>query len=387
VAVACGSSGTSSGVGLPDGGFGSGHDATTVDSGHRSLGDAGGAPHDGGALIRLDAVGDVKAVAPDAACATTSVSASLIPAYLVFVMDRSDSMKQYGKWPACQSALETFFQDPKATGISSSLTFLPWVKPDASLQDFTDAACQSAMYATPAVPMTALPSGVFKPVIEAEQLALGTPTRPALEGALAYAQTIQAGHPGDKVLIVLATDGYPSGCGQDKVGNVADAAHFAHTVEGIPVYVIGLGPDTDANVGISNLNQVAEAGGTGSAFFIPTAVDGGDSGITTTAFLDAVHKIQSTLGCKYGIPAAPAGQTLDYDEVNVVLTIAGKPTTIPYSEGCVNANGWQYGTNDAGTPDEILLCPAACDEARDAGSGGAASVALGCATVGGMPPK
>jgi len=166
---------------------------------------------------------------------------------------------------------------------------------------------------------------------------------------------------------------------------VADAANVANVKDGIPVYVIGVGPDTAANTGISNLNKVAEAGGTGSAFFLPTETDGGDAAVTTQAFLAAVHSIQSKLTCKYAIPTPPSGEKLDLDKVNVVLTIADVGMTLSYSANCSDPTGWTYDDNDAGNPDDIVLCSGACAEAKEAGARGSASVAFGCATVGGTP--
>ena len=55
----------------------------------------------------------------EAACAAHTTPASVIPAYLIFVMDRSDSMKMYDKFPACSAALESFFSDPSTTGTST----------------------------------------------------------------------------------------------------------------------------------------------------------------------------------------------------------------------------------------------------------------------------
>jgi hypothetical protein len=318
---------------------------------------------------------------PDGSCAVDHARATLVPAYLVFVMDRSDSMRQYGKFPACSAALDRFFADPSTTGISSSLTFMPYFATDGGA-----ASCTATDYETPEVPMTALPSDAFAPVIAAEKLGLGTPTTPALQGAVRYAKTIKTAHPNDRVLIVLATDGYPAGCPNNAINNVANVAAISLSSDGIPVYVIGVGPDTDANAGIGNLNEVAEAGGTHSAFFIATETDGGDSGVTTEAFLAAVKQIQGSLRCHYGIPAAPAGQTIDPAKVNVVFTTGSSSTTLGYSAGCTNADGWQYLESDAGVPQEIVLCPTSCAAATTAGTSGSMNIVFGCTTQGGTPP-
>jgi hypothetical protein len=389
IGFACG--GSSTPVSTFDGGFDSGGgsrlDATRHDGNVKSA-DGGGKLHPTDGSTHF---GDAPVTPPDggleAACAAHTTPAKRIPAYLVFVMDRSDSMKQYGKWPACSAALEAFFDDPSTQGIYSSLTFMPFVA-DGAVDDMSHAgySCSSTDYVTAAVPTTALPSARFKPVIEAEKLALGTPTTPALEGATAQAVAIKQANPTAKVLIVLATDGYPAGCTGNSVKDVAKAAHVAATTDGIPVYVIGVGPDNSSNEGISNLDTVAEAGTTHGAFFIPTEVDGGDAGITEEAFLAAVHQIQGSLGCYYDIPAPPAGQQLDYDKVNVVLSASGKKATLSYSADCSDPSGWHYEeTTDGGTPEKIVLCDTACATAKKAGATGSVSIELGCDTAGGIP--
>jgi hypothetical protein len=148
-----------------------------------------------------------------------------------------------------------------------------------------------------------------------------------------------------------------------------------------------VGPDNSTNQGITNLNEVAEAGTTRSAFFIPTEVDGGDAGVTYTAFLAAIHQIQGSLGCNYDIPAAPAGMTLDYDKVNVIFDNGTTSTTLTYSANCSDTSGWYYELADGGTPDKIVLCSAACATAHGAGSAASVSVELGCDTMGGGIPK
>jgi hypothetical protein len=85
------------------------------------------------------------------------------------------------------------------------------------------------------------------------------------------------------------------------------------------------------------------------------------------------------VACELAIPAAPAGETLDYSRVNVTWTSAsGDTSTIPQdiSSPCATANGWQY---DA-VKTRILLCGDACTRARnDVGS--QFDVAFGCRTV------
>jgi hypothetical protein len=396
VGLACsGSSSQPSSSSLPDGG-GTDSPAPRRDSGTKETGSTHG--NEAGKLHGDDAANKGDALQSfdgglDGACAAHTTPATVIPAYLVFVMDRSDSMHQYGKWPACSAALEAFFSDSTITGVSSSLTFMPFTTADADTGSDPTYSCTAADYVTPEVPMTTLPSSVFTTVIGETPLKLGTPTTPALEGATKYAVGIKQAHPGTKVVIVLATDGYPAGCTDNTTTNVVAAAHVADKTDGIPVYVIGVGPDDSSNAGIADLNKVAEAGATGSAFFIPTEMDAGkdasvDASVTEQAFLAAIRSIQGSLGCDYAIPAAPSGETLNYDDVNVVLTSGSTNTTLPYSDGCSDPSGWTYDyEGDAGTPDKIVLCSGSCKTVKDTSATSSLSVELGCKTTGGMPPK
>ena len=99
-------------------------------------------------------------------------------------------------------------------------------------------ACNSATYATPAVPMTALSNApAFSQALDDASPGGGTPTKPALEGAIAYAKKVQTTlSAGEKVAIVLATDGEPNDCNSTPENVAAAAATVAAT---IPTYVIG----------------------------------------------------------------------------------------------------------------------------------------------------
>ena len=298
----------------------------------------------------------------DGACATYSAKASAAPAYLVFVLDRSDSMKNDSKWTSCTSALETFFSSP-ATSLSASLTLFP--SPAVSKSD----ECTESDYETPSVPMTALPSSSFASLIGAMTLEGGTPTLPALEGAVAYASTIQAAHAGAKVDLVLATDGVPVGCTDNTVDTVAAEAATALSTDGFSTYVIGVGSAT------TNLDTIAASGGTESAFIVSTS----DPGTTTKEFAAAIASIQHELGCTYSIPSPGEGQKLDPAKVNVELTSGGVESTLPYSQDCSDASGWYY--DDPTSPTQVILCASACTKAESSGSS-SIQIVFGCDTVG-----
>src|SRR5690606_26965212 len=73
----------------------------------------------------------------------------------------------------------------------------------------------------------------------------GTPTRPAVEGALQFLSSWIEERPDHKAALLLATDGAPtSDCSDNSVDDVADViAESAQAEIAIPTYVIGIGEE------------------------------------------------------------------------------------------------------------------------------------------------
>jgi hypothetical protein len=298
---------------------------------------------------------------PDlSACATQSATAEARPVYLVFMFDKSGSMVNGGspKWNSSKAATKAFFQSPQSAGISASLTFFP---------DSQNASCSAGDYDTPKVTMSALPSNTFGNVLDQQSPAGGTPTRPALDGAITYAQSVAAGQGKDgKVAIVLVTDGQPEGCSNNSVASVKSLA--AAVASTIPTYVIGVG---DA---LTNLDEIAVGGGTKSALIVSTA----DPTKIQADFTKAIETIKaSALTCDYKIPAAPAGETFDRAKVNVQHTPnGGAAGTLNYNPTCTGGTGWRYDNEAA--PTRILLCDGSCDAVKS--KAGKVDILFGCAT-------
>ncbi len=305
-----------------------------------------------------------------AACATTTAEAQQVPVYLVFMFDRSGSMKfnpsPNNKWDACVAGLDSFFGDAQSKGLFASMQVFP----------YDNGECSSATYKAPLVAATALPdpSGSFRNALaqNGPNPNYGTPTLPALSGAIDYAKQLQAGFTGgEKVAVVLVTDGDPNDCNSSAQSVGAEAAKIAKQ---IPTYVVGVGSS------LSNLNTIAKGGGTGSAILVNTS----NPNQITTDFIKAVSQIRAAaLTCEYKLPAAPPGQSLDPNKVNVVYTPGGggAPQTLSYNKDCSgNGQGWHY--DDPAPPTKISMCGASCDGLKAAG--GRVDVVLGCATQGGV---
>jgi von Willebrand factor type A domain len=345
-------------------------DGTTGSSGASG---APGAAGDQGAFS-TDPVGT------NAACVTAMKNASLPAVNLVLMYDKSGSMGDPAeggdpklKWIPVNTGMKSFFADPSSSGYNASLQFFP------APGDIT-ATC-GAPYASPLVPLTSL--GQSQPLVAALDNAApqgGTPTLPALEGAIAYAKTTAAARPDEKTVVVLVTDGEPGlmvngvfapGCPNNDVTHVAAAAADAYKgTPQIPTYVVGVGSS------LQKLDAIAAAGGTSAAFVVPVS----NPTETTAALQKAFESIraQVKLSCDFALPSAPAGQTLDTGRVNVAFTSgAGAETPLVYSGDCSAANGWRY--DDAAKPQRIELCGGACATAQG-DRNGKLTVALGCQT-------
>lgn len=363
VVAGCGSSGDGSTFGSS----GSSGDSSLA-GGPGSIGSSGGA--DGTGADGGHGAGAVGNVTPGSACANSSSGLASLPAYLVFMYDRSISMGDsvgggQTKWTACKAGLDAFFSDPASASIHASLTFFG-VDSQASSAD-----CRASSYVTPAVAMTSLPSASFGTQIGATGPTTDTPTLAALQGALQYAQTVKSGlTDGGKVAVVLVTDGNPHGCSGNTVAAVKAAA--AASAATIPTYVIGIGKS------LTNLNDIAAGGGT-TAIMIDTATPAQ----VTADIQSAIAQIKAAqLGCDYSLPPPPAGQTLDVNAVNVDYTPGGGTMkTLAYSADCSDANGWHY--DNPASPAKIITCPSICSTLQ-ADRGGKVDIIFGCTTS--VPP-
>lgn len=253
------------------------------------------------------------------------------------------------------------------------------------------ASCNESDYAKPAVALAGLPGNA--PALVASLTAVqplgNTPTPPALSGALSFAADQARSHPDHRVITVLATDGLPTEClgaqvqtdAQAIAATAAIAKKSVAATPSIPTYVIGVFAPTDTGAQ-SNLQQLAAAGGTKQAFIVDQTQD------VTKQLLGALAEIRSgSLACEYALPSSPQGQSLDFDSVNVQLTLSDHSTKnllyVKSLDQCAKAAlGWYYDIDPAGggTPTKINICPDSCNNVR-AQSGATLQIQLGCATL------
>ena len=361
-AVACGSSGDST-FGDPNGGAG---DPNGTSGGNTAFGGTSGGVGTSGGTSGTSGgtsggVGAVKPVSATDACASSNAGVDAAPIYLVFMVDKSGSMGGSAmsvRWTPAVAALKSFFSDASSANIHASLAFFKQQN-----------ECTVSSYATPSVAMKALPDATtFAAALDANSPGGGTPTLPAEQGAVQYAQSVATGlKAGEKVAVVLVTDGDPNDCNSDPTNVAAAAATVAATIK---TYVIGVGPDA------VNLDQIATGGGTAPHIQVNTA-----SAATTAADLKtAIGKIKAAqLSCDYTLPPPPTGKTIDVNAVNVNYTTGGATTTLGYSADCSNAGGWHYDSTT--TPTKIIMCPSICTTLQNDTAGGKVDIVFGCSTA------
>lgn len=288
-------------------------------------------------------------------CASESAEAKVTPVYLAFAFDVSGSMGQGDrawhdralKWDPVVAATKAFFQDTASDGLSASMTFFP------AASD----RCEDVSYLMPDVAMTALPSTEFGRVLDergSQTWRGGTPTLHVLRGVVDFVQDRMQQTPG-RYVIVLVSDGYPEGCDDTSIASVVEVARGVAAT--IPTYVVGVkNPPIDgAPDAVTNLTEIAQAGGTERAYIIDT----GNPAQTTTDFKATIDAIRgSAISCNLGIPAPPDGRQFDSEKVAVNYRSGSTTTPLTYDPTCVMPNAWQY--DDPLNPTEIELCPSAC---------------------------
>jgi hypothetical protein len=173
-----------------------------------------------------------------------------------------------------------------------------------------------------------------------------TPTHPALQGALQWAESRGLEHPDEMQAVVFVTDGAPNGCIENSAAIIGLAEH-AYQAHAVRTYAIGLG-----NAPVALLDDIAYAGGTGSAFYVS------NNSQTQAELLNALKAIRgSAASCSFDLPNPDA---FDPAAASVVYTSgANLPTTlVQVANAAACGTGWYYDNN--ASPTRVHLCPTTC---------------------------
>ncbi|MCC6651996.1 MAG: VWA domain-containing protein [Candidatus Eisenbacteria bacterium] len=297
---------------------------------------------------------------------------------LFFLVDRSGSMVSSGLWTPAVAGMTAFFQATTSAGLGVAMEFFPLnsggsrgdgcASPDPSC---SVAECSNAMVPVGTLTAAAAPTDTHEqalvaafalvhPSDNAAGTGSGTPTYPALDGALKWAKA--ASTPTERADVVLLTDGPPSRC-DTSAANAAALAASALSASGVRTYTLAL-----PGASTPYLDAMAAAGGTGASVPISVA--------------NMAAEIQSALGiaassgsvCESDVP--PSG-LYDPAKTSVVFD-GGSPTALPKQTdktACGTAAGWYYDSN--ASPTKLRLCPKSCEDVY-ATPGSQAKVSFGC---------
>jgi hypothetical protein len=305
-----------------------------------------------------------------------------LPLDVVVMFDVSGSMatKDDGvtmRIDAVRAAVGAFLADPASAGMSVSIAYF-------GTQPLSCActSCNAADYATPAVPLAALPgaSAALTASLAAQAPTGETPTGAALRGACTQAAAARRAQPNHEQVILLVTDGIPQapltsqagGCNPTLADANAAAAACLTGAPSVRTYVLGVGPS------LANLNEIAAAGGTRQAYLVES---GGAAAVA--AALGAI-RTNAMIPCALEIPKATTGPSTAVDPKTVNVVYADGTCKVAtfanvLNEGGCDAQkgGWYY--DDPARPTRINLCPASC--AAVAAPGGQLRISVGCNTI------
>jgi hypothetical protein len=316
-------------------------------------------------------------------CAATFVQAKVKTLAMFIMLDQSKSMDQVvdaatmtTRWGAVTGAFASFVSNPATADIPVGLQYfgLPTTMGGFGFND----SCTVSDYAKPEVAIAPLSMNA-KPIIDsmaAHAPQTTTPTLPAVQGGIQFATSYATAHPENNVVLVLATDGEPSGCNSTVDSVTAAAAVGLNGMPPVKTYVIGVGNN------LSNLDAIAVAGGTQHAFLVSDANVQQD-------LVQALTAIQGTVvPCQYSVPLPNAGKALDFGKVNVQFTpTVGTPQefqNVPTATDCpASGDFWYYDNNTA--PTQILLCENTCKRLTNV-TAGKVEIVLDCKETIVKPP-
>ncbi len=266
---------------------------------------------------------------------TATVHTTLSVADVMIVLDRSESMDwslaadtscRYGD-TGCSTRMAAIV--PALGSVVSGHGRIRW-----GLELFPAPGARLCEVAgEPQVPIRDDSADAIKAWLRSSTTSLSTPTRVALQAATTYLAGLKDGN---SKAILLATDGLPncasSWAGDDLAGAVASATDAKKL--GLPVYVIGIGPN------LGNLNELAVAGGTGSYYPVTSVTE-------LEAALGSVAKVVSS--CRFKADTVPPNK-------DVVFIYIDKKLVAQDAD-----NGWAFDPSDA-TFSTITLTGTYCQD-------------------------
>lgn len=334
-----------------------------------------GSPKDSGVIFRDVARGDGAS-----GCAVDHYVPTPSPLGIYILVNQASSMASL--WAPVEQALIDFIVDSgKEPNINAGIQYFP------NLDSFLT-VCDPPTYATLDVPIALLPGNelalitslgrhgpdallqAYGAIAAAQLFLVDSPATSALTGAIQAARTWQTAQttPGARGIVLFVTNAVPSTstsptCMATLDATVAAAAAGVAGTPSISTYVLGVGDL------LTDLDTIAAAGGTGAAHIVRSSV-------AADIVQELVGLRSYALSCQFTVDVSWLTQGLvnvDAKETQATLQLS----RVLGPENCTSTTTASWYAAD---PNQIVLCPAACDAVRTNGAL-ALDVVYGCPTI------
>ncbi len=289
-------------------------------------------------------------------CSSQTVSQSLPPVNMFYVLDNSRSMFTSGIWDDARDATIAFLEDPGSDFLNVTLRTYG----DDPVVGCNNSACSVDACAVPVAPLDSLQNAAHQQTlvdfVSNVGDELGTPHIASLGGACKWATEYSAANPGGQEVVVYVSDGGKQGSciynGNASTRNqIAKKASDALASQGVLTYAVAL-PGADTTL----LNAIANAGGT-------TMINLTGSSNLNADLTAALQGIRSAL-ITCDIPIPNAGQVdpnqIDVDYLPNGMTPATPLTQVTNAAACSGASD-EFFLDDNAAPTEVTLCPSTCN--------------------------
>jgi hypothetical protein len=283
----------------------------------------------------------------DVNCGAVSHGAAMLPPDILIVQDKSGSMNQLADGTSCGNMCATTGKWAQMTAAIKSVTAMTDTTVNWGLKFFATSNSGCTVNNGAEVPVAPMSAGAIATAINGAAPGSSTPTRAAMDAAVAYMKTLTDMNP---KYILLATDGLPN-CAANGGNNADDspaaiASVMAAATAGFPTFVVGIG----STMADATLTSMANAGGVPQVGGATTFYQVNDTAQLETA-LGAILGVASS--CVFNIGTAPNSST-SVNSINVFGSDGTTNTQIAHDA----TNGYEYSNADH---TQITLYGTACD--------------------------
>ena len=282
------------------------------------------------------------------ACAQQQIPLKALPADILIVQDRSQSMTDDSNDKTCNGGCGAASKWAQVTTAIEDVVLTTQSSVNWGLFYFSNGTTECGVNTMPAVTVALNNANQVVASLTANSPSGATPTTETINNVVAYMQTLTDANP---KYLLLATDGEPNCLGGN--ANSKDIAGATTAIgnakaQGFPVFVVGIG---NVNTATATLNGMANAGGEAqagtTAYYAVT-----DTASLETALTKIVGMVSS---CTISLQNVPSGQ---WTIAIWATDSSGNTIQIPNNA----SDGWAYTDT---TKSSIALVGPTCDNLKN----------------------